>query len=145
MKAVKTLWNQRKKWQVGTVEDLLAIGFNKLTRLDWGQQALGLVSALMRVLWVIVMITSITMGAFEIQPLWLLLPFVFVANDLKSANRIPHRDWKDMLLAALLFPQELFSWMRAAWFLSSWFDVIVSKITGNRKDRWAMQYKAEGV
>lgn len=145
MKSVKTLWNQRKKWQVGTVEDLLSIGFNKLTRLDWGQQALGLLSALMRVLWAIIMVASFIMGTFRLQPLWLLLPIVFIANDLKAANRIPHRDWKDLLLAALLVPQEVFCWMRAAWFLSSWFDVILTKITGNRKDRWAMQYKAEGV
>lgn len=145
MKSIKTLWNQRMKWQVGTVEDLMSIGFNKLTILDWWQQALGLIAALSRVLWVLVIIASIALGTFALQPLWLILPFVFVANDLKAANRIPHRDWKDMLLAGLLIPQEIFCWMRAGWFLRAWYDVLVGKMTGKRKDRWAMQYSAEGI
>lgn len=145
MKSVKTLWNQRMKWQVGTVEDLMSIGFNKLTKLDWGQQALGLAAALSRVLWAITMIAAIAMGMFKLQPLWLMLPIIFIANDLKAANRIPHRDWKDMLLAGLLLPQELFAWMRAGWFLVAWFEVFKAKITGNRKDRWRMQYQSEGI
>jgi len=50
-----------------------------------------------------------------------------------------------MLLAGLLIPQEIFCWMRAGWFLRAWFDVLVGKFTGKRKDRWALQYKAEGI
>lgn len=145
MKSIKTLWNQRMKWQVGTVEDLMSIGFNKLTMLDWWQQALGLIAAFSRMLWLFVIIASIALGTFALQPLWLILPFVFVANDLKAANRIPHRDWKDMLLAGLLIPQEIFCWMRAGWFCKAWFDVIIGRVTGKRKDRWAMQYSAEGI
>lgn len=145
MKDLKSLWNQRMKWQVGTVEDLCSIGFNKLTKIDWWQQVQGLVAAFSRLLWAIIMIASIAMGQFHFQLLWALMPILFIANDLKAANRIPHRDWKDMLLAAALIPQELFCWMRAGWFLKAWFDVAVGKVTGKRKDRWQMQYKAEGV
>src|SRR5262249_42139819 len=35
MDTVRALWGQRMKWQVGTVEDLLAIGVNRLTFADW--------------------------------------------------------------------------------------------------------------
>lgn len=145
MKSVKTLWNQRMKWQVGTVEDLMSIGFNKYTKVDWGQQALGLVSAFSRFLWLIIIAASLAMGNFHLQLFWMLLPILFVANDLKAANRIPHRDWKDFLLAGLLIPQELFAWLRAGWFTKAWFDVLIGKVTGKRKDRWALQYSAEGV
>lgn len=145
MKTVKTLWNQRMKWQVGTVEDLFSIGYNKLTKIDWWQQAQGLLAAFSRFLWLIIMIASITTGNFHFQIFWALLPALFIANDLKQANRIPHRDWKDLLLAAALLPQELFCWMRAGWFCKAWFDVLVSQVTGKRKDRWQLQYKAEGV
>lgn len=145
MKDVRSLWNQRMKWQVGTVEDLMSIGFNKLTMVDWWQQAQGLLAAFSRVLWAAIMVASVAMGMFHFQILWALLPVLFIANDLKAANRIPHRDWKDMVLAGLLFPQELFCWMRAGWFLKAWYDVLVGKITGKRKDRWALQYQAEGV
>lgn len=145
MKDLRSLWNQRMKWQVGTVEDLLSIGVNRLTAVDWWQQGQGILAAFSRFLWAIVMVAAITMGQFHFQLLWALMPILFIANDLKAANRIPHRDWKDMLLAAALIPQELFCWMRAAWFCKAWYDVLVGKITGKRKDRWAMQYQAEGV
>jgi glycosyltransferase involved in cell wall biosynthesis len=42
MKTVKALWGQRMKWQVGTIEDLLKIGVNRLTVLDWWQQFSGI-------------------------------------------------------------------------------------------------------
>lgn len=145
MKDLRSLWNQRMKWQVGTVEDLMSIGINRLTAVDWWQQAQGVLAALSRFLWAIVMIASIIMGTFRLQPIWLLLPFLFIANDVKQARRIPHADWKDLLLAASLLPQEAFAWMRAAWFTKAWLDVLVGKVTGKRKDRWALQYQAEGV
>lgn len=145
MKDLKSLWNQRMKWQVGTVEDLMSIGINRLTMVDWWQQAQGVFAALARLLWIVILSASIIMGTFRLQPIWLFMPLLFVANDVKQANRIPHRDWKDMVLAAALLPQELFGWMRAAWFTKAWVDVLASKITGKRKDRWSMQYKAEGV
>jgi biofilm PGA synthesis N-glycosyltransferase PgaC len=59
--------------------------------------------------------------------------------------RIPHRDKWDLVLAGLLIPQEIFAWMRAGWFLAAWFEVVKGRITGKRKDRWSMQYAAEGT
>jgi biofilm PGA synthesis N-glycosyltransferase PgaC len=56
MDTVRSLWGQRMKWQVGTVEDLLHLGVNRLTRLDWRQQVAGLLAALVRVGWVVLMI-----------------------------------------------------------------------------------------
>lgn len=143
MKTVRALWGQRCKWQVGTVEDLTSIGFNKLTAFDWWQQAQGLFAALSRVLWAIVTLSIIALGQFHWNPIWTALPLLFVANDYKAARRIPHCDWKDIVLALALLPQEFFAWLRAAWFISSWFAVLKSKITGNRKDRWAAQYALE--
>lgn len=145
MRTIKTLWNQRMKWQVGTVEDLLTIGVNRLTLVDWWQQAQGLFAAFSRVLWLSIIVASIALGVFHLSVFWLLMPFLFVANDVKQALRIPHRDWKDIVLAGALFPQEIFCWMRAGWFVKAWLDVSKSKITGTRKDRWALQYRAEGV
>jgi hypothetical protein len=68
-----------------------------------------------------------------------------MALEIKRALRIPHRDWKDMLIASTFFPNEIFMWMRSAWFVKSWVDVLMSKITGNKKDLWTAQYQAEGM
>ena len=145
MKDLRSLWNQRMKWQVGTVEDLLTIGVNRLTLRDWSQQAMGLMNASLKALWLYVMAVVMVLGVVNIFWGWLLLPVLFIALDIKRALRIPHRDWKDLLIAASFFPNEAFMWLRAGWFIRSWVDVLISKITRRSKDRWEAQYIAEGV
>jgi hypothetical protein len=144
MDTVRALWGQRMKWQVGTVEDLLTFGVNRRTLIDWRQQAAGLLSALIRVLWVAVTVGAIASGAFR----WSWLPLVVMATfcwvDGVLSLRIPHRDRTDVLLAFALIPQELFAWLRAGWFITAWWEVLRSRVMNSRKDRWAMQYSAEG-
>jgi len=145
MRTARALWAQRMKWQVGTVEDLFDLGFNRLTMVDWMQQALGLFAAVLRVMWVMLLIIAATpYGSLSHNPLWLLLPIVFIISDTAQSLLIPHRSRKDVLIAALLFPQEIFAWMRAGWFTAAWFEMLTGKLTRRRKDRWSMQYAAEG-
>lgn len=145
MKDLRSLWNQRMKWQVGTIEDLLTIGVNRLTLRDWSQQLMGLMNAGLKVLWLYVITAFALTGHLQIMWVWWLLPVLFVSLDIKRALRIPHRDWKDLAIAASFFPNEAFMWLRAGWFVRSWVDVLISKITGGHKDRWAAQYVAEGI
>lgn len=143
MKTLKALWGQRMKWQVGTVEDLLDLGVNRLTLRDWAQQAMGLLGVFLKLLWIGVMILSVSLGVFHVVLFWWLVPILFVALDIKRALRIPHRDWKDIVIAASFFPQELFMWLRSGWFMASWCAVLTTKITRRRIDRWEAQYTAE--
>ncbi|HAG60529.1 MAG TPA: hypothetical protein DCL83_15010 [Arthrobacter bacterium] len=145
MKTVKALWGQRMKWQVGTVEDLLDLGINRLTLRDWGQQAMGLLGVFLKLLWAAVIVLSLALGVFQFVLFWWLVPILFIALDVKRALRIPHRDWKDIVLAATFFPQELFMWLRSGWFLASWCAVLTTKITRRRIDRWEAQYTAEDI
>ncbi len=145
MKTIRALWGQRMKWQVGTVEDLLDLGLNRLTLRDWAQQAMGLLGIFLKLLWLFVMVTSIALGAFQFILFWWIVPILFIALDIKRTFRIPHMDWKDLLIAATFFPQELFMWLRAGWFFASWWAVFSSKITRRRVDRWEAQYTAEEV
>jgi len=143
MDNLRSLWNQRMKWQVGTVEDLLHIGVNPLTRVDWWQQAAGLGAAFVRFGWVSMTVLALAFHMFHFYPLWLLPTVVFILNDTRQALRIPHRNKIDVLMAMLLLPQEFFAWMRAAWFITAWYEVGYGKLTGRKKDRWALQYQAE--
>lgn len=143
MDTMKSLWAQRMKWQVGTVSDLLGFGFNKLTRIDWLQQFAGLLAALVRGSWIGMTIAALVLGTYNFVPLWLLPTLVFIANDTRQALRIPHRDKKDILMAAILLPQEFFAWMRAGWFFSAWIEVLINKVTGRQKNRWDLQIEAE--
>jgi len=145
MRTVRALWGQRLKWQVGTIEDLLRVGVNRLTLRDWWQQALGLLNALLKLLWIYVIFGAIIIGVFQFIWFWWCVPIVFAAVEAKRALRIPHRDRKDMWLAGAFIFYEMFSWMRSAWFVVSWFAVIRTRVTGVRVDRWQAQYVAEGV
>lgn len=145
MKSVKTLWAQRMKWQVGTVEDLLRFGISRHTMLDWRQQAAGLFSAAVRIGWVLMTALTAVFGTLQVQWYWLLCPLIFIANDIKQSFRVPHNDVRDVLIAALLIPQEIFAWMRAGWFLTAWAEVLVGKVTKKRRNHWELQYAAEGI
>lgn len=144
MKTVRALWGQRMKWQVGTVEDLWSIGWNRFTLVDWWQQAAGLLMAGLRLLWVTIIVALVVTGTLKfIVFWWVAVPIIFVSIELYSALRIPHRDRKDVVLALLILPAEIFAWLRSGWFIKAWIDVFASRITGKRKDRWQLQYAAE--
>lgn len=144
MPTVKALWGQRMKWQCGTIEDLLAFGVNRLTWRDWVQQALGLLNAASRALWLFVIIGALVLGILNIAWYWIAFPLVFVALDVYRATRIPHRDRTDLIIAGSFFPNEFFMWLRAGWFVASWSSVLWSRATHRDIDRWAAQYAAEG-
>ena len=145
MKSIKALWGQRMKWQGGTVEDLMSFGINRLTLRDWGQQFMGMFGAALKLLFLFVVIGNWAyFGALNIHWVWFVFPLLFVALEVKRAWRIPHRDWKDMLIAFSFFPNEIFMWLRSGWFVKSWSDYFISKITNKKKDLWSAQYQAEG-
>lgn len=145
MKTVKALWGQRMKWQVGTVDDLLTFGVNRLTLRDWWQQFFGMFNAFLKLLLIVVLVGNLLVyGGLYIMWVWWLFPVLFVALEVKRAMRIPHRDWRDVLIAASFVPNEVFMWLRSGWFVKSWWDVLVSRATGSSKDRWSAQYRAEG-
>lgn len=139
MHTVRSLWAQRMKWQSGTVSDLRSFGFNRLTRRDWAQQALGVVAAFNRAAYCALLIAGFALNALHFQWWWLLPTIIFMANDTKQALRIPDRDKTDVALAGTLVGQELFAWLRAGWFFVAWAEVLF----GQRKDRWGIQYASE--
>ncbi|MGI8457682.1 MAG: polysaccharide deacetylase family protein [Propionibacteriaceae bacterium] len=144
MKTVKALWGQRMKWQVGTIEDLIKIGLNPLTRVDWFQQLSGMFSAVARYLWVTVILALCLVGRLNFQWLWwVAVPLFFVVVQIKHALRIPHRDKADVLFAFLIFPSEVFAWLRAGWFTAAWVQAPIDLLRGRHKDRWGLQYRAE--
>jgi len=143
MKTIKSLWGQRMKWQVGTIEDLIAVGLNRLTFRDWFQQGAGIFNASLKLLWLFVIISAELEHTLHFVLFWWLLPILFVALDVKRAWRIPHRDKIDVLIAATFFPMEFFSWLRSAWFVVSWCAYFKQKLTGIHVDRWSNQYALE--
>ena len=105
MKTVSALWSQRMRWQSGTVSDLMRLGFNRLTALDWIQQFAGFVQAFVRIGWLLALVISLALGTFVFQPVWLACPVYFAVTDWIMAARIPHRTWRDRVTAFSLVPR----------------------------------------
>ena len=144
MTDMRSLRAQRMKWQTGTVEDLLAFGVNRLTLFDWWQQLQGVIAIAVRLTWVALLVRALMVHHFVLHPIWLLPPVLFIVNDVKQAFRIPYRERADILVAALLVPQEGLAWMRAAWFAASWTQVLTLRVFPHRRrDLWGAQAKAE--
>jgi len=140
MKTVKALWGQRMKWQVGTCQDLLKFGINKLTMRDWCQQVMGVFAALLRVTWIVLWIVEGALGLLRPTWLWVAIPGCFIAAEVAHSFKIPGRDWKDVVMSGLLVPNEIFAYLRAGWFLTAWFQVLIVR---KERDRWGAQYAAE--
>ena len=143
MLTIKSLWRQRMKWQVGTLEDLLSFGFNKFTRGMWLSQLMNLVGLLLTILWAVITTITVYIGYWKWNPYWLALPVLVSLLNLKNALRIPFRDKKDIMLALSVIPNELYVLSRQILAITAWKEVILSRVTKKRKDRWAIQYKKE--
>lgn len=141
MRDLRSLFSQRIKWQVGTIQDLLNAGWTPLTRRDWLLQGLNLFNLAAKNLWAAFIVALVAAGMFKFILLWWLFPIAFVGLDYVRSKSIPHRDRKDTALALSFFPNEAFQWMRAGWVAVAWWTVI----TKSTKDHWAAQYVAEGV
>jgi hypothetical protein len=90
-------------------------------------------------------VLSLSLHVFVFQPQWLLVTLLVVANDVRQSLLIPHRDRVDVLLAAALLPKELMTWLWTGWFVAAWREALVGRITHRSRDRWALQYRAEGA
>lgn len=146
MTNLRSLWAQRMKWQMGTVEDLLRFGWNPRTRFDWRQQAQGLLAIAVKLGWMALLTASLVFGTFQLRPIFLVPPALFIANELKQARRIPKAERGDLVLAALMLPNELFGYMRAGWFAASWTKVLARRYLGIAyTDGWARQAVAEST
>ena len=145
MKSVKAMWGQRMKWQVGTLEDLIKIGWNKHTRISWGRQLLSLLGVVGFLVWIVVFSSIIITYQIKFEPLWLVVPLAVTLHRVHSAFRIPFHDKKDLFLAASFFPSEAFILFRYLLFVTAWYEIIYSKLTHKKKDRWELQYSSERV
>lgn len=144
MRTHRALLGQRMKWQVGTVEDLLRVGVNRYTALDWWQQFAGLAMAALRIAWALLVVALLLTGTFTPSLLWwVAVPAIFALGQGLLTLRIPHRDWMDVVLGFAILPAEHFAWLRAYWFLRGWGKALRSHFTGKQEDLWAAQSVAE--
>jgi len=140
MVTMKSFWAQRRKWDAGVVEILLANGFSKVTRYPWRIQAKMVLDLVIRVLLITLLTLALFRDSFVWSWIWLIPPIIAIFLNLRIVWSMPNRTVGDILTAIILFPAEMYLWFRLGTWTISW----ITTMSGSKRDGWAAQYKAEG-
>lgn len=141
MVTVRSLWAQRRKWDEGMIRLLLGSKIGATTIYPWRVQIKNGVNAVTRALFVTLLTTSLLIGSFQWNWIWIVPPVLAALLNFKHARKTPGRTRLDLVLAGTLVAVELYLWFRLLAWATSWATVIA----GIRRDGWARQYKAEGL
>lgn len=138
---------QQVKWTFGAIElmwpgqrgDTKGQPFHPNLRLRWFENFGMLTNLFVRIAFITLLAGSLSINAFVFSPWWLVPVAVAVLLNLRMAFSIKEHKNSDILFAGLVFPAEIFMWIRLSHFLRSWFRFLSRK----KVDNWAMQAKAE--
>ncbi|MFF2371059.1 glycosyltransferase family 2 protein [Agromyces sp. NPDC058110] len=147
MTTLRALDAQQVKWNYGAIElmwpgqrgDTKGQPFHPNLRLRWWENASMAINALSRILFLVLLAGSLSIGAFVFSPVWLIPPVVAILLNLRIALSMENRSVRDILFAALLVPAEVYMWVRIGHFARAWTKFASKK----QVDNWAAQAKAE--
>ncbi|KQT96394.1 glycosyltransferase family 2 protein [Sanguibacter sp. Leaf3] len=147
MTTLRGLDAQQVKWNYGAIElmwpgqrgDTKGQPFHPNLRLRWLENASMAINAVARVMFILLVVAAVSIDAFVFSPVWLVPPFVAAALNVRIAMSMQGRTRRDILFAALIFPAEMYMWVRIGHFLRAWTKFASKK----QVDNWAAQAKAE--
>jgi hypothetical protein len=113
--------------------------FHPNLRLRWLENFSMLINLVTRVLFVLLLLASLSISAFVFSPIWLVPPVVAILLNLRTALSMHDRSARDIFFAVALFPAEIYMWIRLGHFIRAWTKFLSRKQT----DNWAAQAKAE--
>lgn len=138
---------QQVKWTFGAIElmwpgqrgDTKGQPFHPNLRLRWFENFGMLTNLFVRIAFFTLLAGSLSINAFVFSAWWLIPPIVAVLLNLRIAFTMKNRQSADIAFAALVFPAEIFMWIRISHFVRSWFRFLSRK----KVDNWAKQAQAE--
>jgi cellulose synthase/poly-beta-1,6-N-acetylglucosamine synthase-like glycosyltransferase len=141
MPTLKALWHQRIKWQLGTINDLVRFGVNRLNWQEWLHQVWALACIVFWTLWLTLDISEAVAGRLRPDWTWVVFPAGFSVVELLHARKIRGRDWKDWVLAGSLVNIYVYTFLCMGWVAACWWKLV----WGTSKDLWEAQYAAEAI
>jgi biofilm PGA synthesis N-glycosyltransferase PgaC len=141
MLTARALWAQRRKWDEGMARLLISTRIGPTTVYPWFMQLKMALNLVTRTLFGLLLVTALSIGAFDWNWIWIAPPALAMLLNLKQARKVPGRTRLDVVLGVTLIAVELYLWFRVLVWAVSWCTVIA----GVRRDGWARQYKAEGL
>ncbi len=147
MTTLRGLDAQQVKWNFGAIElmwpgqrgDTKGQPLHPNLRLRWLENLSMLINGVTRILFVLLLVASLSIDAFVFAPIWLIPPIVAILLNLRIALSMNKRNAKDILFALLLFPAEIYMIIRLGHFVRAWSKFLSRK----QVDNWAAQAKAE--
>lgn len=130
---------QRRKWQDGHLTDMTKDIHPWADRRRWREQfALGW-NLLLRVMFAVVVGTSLALDQFKFNPWWLMPLGVVMVQSLMIAIKTPNRSLREIIRALLYIPGEIY-YLRT---LSIWLDSVIIVTLNIKRDGWTNQATAE--
>lgn len=147
MTTLRGLDAQQVKWNFGAIElmwpgqrgDTKGQPLHPNLRLRWFEHFSMVINLLTRVMFVVLLVASLSIDAFVFSPIWLIPPLMATLLNLRVALSMKYRNWKDFVFALFFVPAELYMWIRIGHFVRAWTKFASRK----QVDNWAAQAKAE--
>lgn len=147
MTTIRSLDAQQVKWNRGAINlmwpgqrgTLQGQPFHPNLRLRWLENWSMLGNIAVRVGFLLLLVASLSIGAFVFSPLWLIPPAISVLLNLRIALSMKNRTAKDVLFALLFFPAEFYMWLRIGHYIRSWGGFFIAA----QSDGWDAQARAE--
>jgi cellulose synthase/poly-beta-1,6-N-acetylglucosamine synthase-like glycosyltransferase len=120
----RDLWRQRIRWGRGGVDECRRYGWTPGTRRPIVAYGIYGVSSCLRLAWIGLLATTVALGLEVTYALWGLVPLALMWVDrMQSMWRLPDRTWRDVLLAALLIPEDVYGlWLEACTARAIWLS-----------------------
>ena len=147
MTTLRSLDAQQVKWNFGAI-DLMWPGQRGDTpgqplhpnlRLRWFEHISMIINITTRLMFLLLLLGSLSINAFVFSPWWLVPPLAAVFLNFRVARSMYYGNRRDYLFSLLLFPAEVYMWIRIGHFLRAWTKFASRAQT----DNWAAQAKAE--
>jgi cellulose synthase/poly-beta-1,6-N-acetylglucosamine synthase-like glycosyltransferase len=147
MNTLRSLDAQQVKWNFGAIDlmwpgqrgDTKGQPFHPNLRLRWFEHMSMVINIVTRLLFALLLAGSLSISAFEFAPWWLLPPVAAILLNFRVARSMAFANKRDYAFAILLFPAELYMWIRMGHFVRAWLKFFSRQQT----DNWAAQAKAE--
>lgn len=96
----RALWQQRRRWKSGAVQNCMQYGLTRITWRYWGRQLLTMAGIVVSFLYLATIAVTPFMGQFDLQLIWVGVMGVFM---LERSVTVKDRGWKQMLLSLTMY------------------------------------------
>ncbi|GAA1604862.1 glycosyltransferase family 2 protein [Actinoplanes couchii] len=147
MTNLRALHGQQVKWNFGAIDlfwpgqrgDNKGQPLHPNLRLRWYENISMAFNIGSRLGFLLLLVASLSIGAFVFNPIWLIPPAVAALLNLRLALAMKDKSASDLLYAALALPAEMYMWVRMGHFVSAWAQFFAK----SDQDNWAAQANAE--